>query len=382
MFEDILNPVDDNLLKLSNLLPEQVIGKNIFINSKSLGFPDIKDISIAIIGINEYRNSSFGSSKYQIDKFRVEFYSLFIGNWNFKIADLGDLPNGKEIEDSYFMVNKISIDLRKLNIVPIFIGGSHDLTSSIYKSFEKNNQWINITSVDNRFDFSKNEKLISGDSYMSSIIMHKPSYLFSYTNIGYQSYLNSQEEIDLIEKLFFDCYRLGDVLDNIKIIEPVFRESDIVTFDLKCLSAILTGNSKYSSPNGFDSRSICALSRYAGISDRVSVIGFFELFNFDLFHKLFAQIVWYFIEGFSCRFGEYPLYTGEGFNKFTVQLSDRDLIFHKSQKSKRWWVEIVIKSYIDNKIKSNTLLSCTYEDYLNACNDKLPERWIKASKRL
>ena len=210
---------------------------------------------------------------------------------------------------------------------------------------EKNNQWINITSVDNRFDFSKNEKLISGDSYMSSIIMHKPSYLFSYTNIGYQSYLNSQEEIDLIEKLFFDCYRLGDVLDNIKITEPVFRESDIVTFDLKCLSAILTGNSKYSSPNGFDSRSICALSRYAGISDRVSVIGFFELFNFDLFHKLFAQIIWYFIEGFSCRFGEYPLYTGEGFKKFTVQLSDRDLIFHQSQKSKRWWVEIVIKSY-------------------------------------
>ena len=38
--------------------------------------------------------------------------------------------------------------------------------------------------------------------------------------------------------------------------------------------------------------------------------------------------------------------------------------------------------HIDNKIKSNTLLSCMYEDYINACNDKLPERWIKASKRL
>ena len=110
------------------------------------------------------------------------------------------------------------------------------------------------------------------------------------------------------------------MIENTKITEPVFRESDIVSFDLKCLSASLTGNSKYSSPNGFDSRTICALSRYAGISDRVNVIGFFELFNFDLFHKLLAQIVWYFIEGFSCRFGEYPLYTGEGFKKFTVQL--------------------------------------------------------------
>ena len=122
----------------------------------------------------------------------------------------------------------------------------------------------------------------SADSYMSSIILHKPSFLYSYTNIGFQSYLNSQEEIDLIERLFFDCYRLGDVIENTKITEPVFRESDIVSFDLKCLSASLTGNSKYSSPNGFDSRTICALSRYAGISDRVNVIGFFELFNFDL----------------------------------------------------------------------------------------------------
>ena len=87
-------------------------------------------------------NNSFLIPEVTFDKFRIEFYSLFIGNWNFKIADLGDLPNGKEIEDSYFMVNKISIDLRKLNIIPIFIGGSQDLTSSIYKSFEKNNQWI------------------------------------------------------------------------------------------------------------------------------------------------------------------------------------------------------------------------------------------------
>ena len=37
MFEDILNPVDDNLLKLSKLLSDQVIGKNILINSKSSG---------------------------------------------------------------------------------------------------------------------------------------------------------------------------------------------------------------------------------------------------------------------------------------------------------------------------------------------------------
>ena len=103
MFEDILNPVDDNLLKLSKLLSDQVIGKNILINSKSSGFPDIKDVSVAIIGINEYRNSSFSSSKYEIINLELN-YSLFIGNWNFKIADQ-DLPMVKKLK-TYFMVIK------------------------------------------------------------------------------------------------------------------------------------------------------------------------------------------------------------------------------------------------------------------------------------
>ena len=58
---------------------------------------------------------------------------------------------------------------------------------------------------------------------MSKIIMETPSYLFNYTNIGYQSYLIAQEELDLMEKLFFESIRLGSILDDNRISEPVFR---------------------------------------------------------------------------------------------------------------------------------------------------------------
>ena len=51
--------------------------------------------------------------------------------------------------------------------------------------------------VDNRFDFSQEEELISGRSYMSEIIMQNPSKLYNFTNLGYQSYLIAQEELDL-----------------------------------------------------------------------------------------------------------------------------------------------------------------------------------------
>jgi len=45
-------------------------------------------------------------------------------------------------------------------------------------------------------------------------------------------------------------------------------------------------------------------------------------------------------------------------------------------------LEIKNENYIDNKLKRSTLLPCTIEDYDSACDDKLPERWLKAYKRL
>jgi hypothetical protein len=240
---------------------------------------------------------------------------------------------------------------------------------------------VNIVSVDNRFDFSKDEDLISGKSYMSKIIMETPGYLFNYTNIGYQSYLIAQEELDLMEKLFFESIRLGSILDDNRISEPVFREADIVSFDMKCLRSSSDGTYENGSPNGIDSRTICALSRYAGISDRLSLAGFFDLPNNILFHKLLAQIIWYFIEGVNCRFGEYPVNTSQKFKRYIVPMSDREMIFFQSEISDRWWIELKNENYLDNKLKSNTLLSCTHQDYLDACNDVLPDRWWKATKR-
>jgi hypothetical protein len=216
---------------------------------------------------------------------------------------------------------------------------------------------------------------------MSEIIMENPSNLFNFTNLGFQSYLIAQEELDLMDKLFFEAFRLGKVLDAPEICEPSFREADVASFDMKVLSGLADGNFVNGMPNGIDSRTICALSRYAGISDRLSMIGFFDLPNTSIFHKLLAQIVWYFIEGVHCRFEEYPVATAHGFTRYTVAMSDRELVFYKSDKSQRWWMEILNENYLNNKMKTSTLLSCTHQDYQNACSDILPDRWWRATKR-
>ena len=128
-----LNPISETSLNSLLLAPDQVIGKNINIHTLDSGLPSLDDAQIAIIGITENRNAFFPTLEYDLDSFRNAFYNLFPGNWNFKIADLGNLPNGNSVNDTYFAITDICDELYKLDIVPILVGGSHDMIYSVYK---------------------------------------------------------------------------------------------------------------------------------------------------------------------------------------------------------------------------------------------------------
>lgn len=379
---ELLVPVDEEVLLPFKSLPKQILGKQILIHTKSEGIPELQGLRMAIVGVHEVRNSYPARLSNDLINFRKVFYEMYPGNWKLNIADLGDLPNGETTEDTYFALKEICLHLRQINILPIIIGGSQDLVYPLYQSFQITEQLVNIVSVDNRFDFSQEDELISGRSYMSKIIMETPNYLNNYSNIGYQSYYCAQEEKDLMEKLYFDSLRLGTILDNVALAEPLLRDADIVGFDMKVLDWQSHGDFENGQPNGIDSRTICSLSRYAGISDRVSLFGLFELPTTTLFNKLLAQIIWYFIEGVNCRFNEYPVAIDDNFVKYTVALSDRSMVFFKSEVSQRWWMEVVNDNEVNNKSKSFALLPCMQNDYDDACRDQIPERWYNAIKRI
>ena len=379
MVFDFLQPISTSVEEYISKLSNQTLGKKVVFHTQT-DFPVLDNIAIAIITVNEFRGSEKDNDDFSFDYFRKQFYSLFPGNWNASIVDLGTIEAGASIEDTYFVVKSLVAELIKKRIIPVVIGGSQDLTYPMYRAYDNLDQMVNLVSVDNQFDFSKENKLDS-ESYLSKIIVEEPNNLFNFSNLGFQTYFNSQEEIDLIEKLYFEAYRLGEVSNNITVAEPVFRDADLVSVDMHSVQSSYSGNFEEFNPNGFTGKEICALARYAGISDKVTSFG---IFNFNPnSHEvvLTAQMFWYFIEGFCFRSNEYPFGTKENYIKYIVPIEDEELIFYKSNKTARWWIEIPFLTNVNNKLKRNTLLPCTHEDYLAACEQEIPERWWKAQRR-
>ena len=385
MNQDFLTPVEEAVLAHLALQPSLCLGNTIRVYSEEEGFPDLENVQIAIFGVQEDRNSegNYGCGK-NLHFIRTKLYQLFPGNWQTEIADLGNVLKGNSVTDTYYAVSEIISDLLKKNIIPIIIGGGQDITYINYRAYDSLEQTVNVTAVDSRFDLGDLDSELTSQSYLSKIIMQEPSNLFNYSNVGYQTYFNSQEEIILLDNLFFDTYRLGKAKE-LENIEPAFRNADIVSIDIGAVRQSEAPANNNASPNGFYGEEICAISRYAGISDKVSSFGIYEYNSqYDNNHQtanLIAQMIWYFIEGVNSRVKDYPFSGKENYQKFTVILEDDDpLVFYKSNKTGRWWIEINILS--DNKYKRHALIPCTYKDYQEATKQIIPERWYNAMRKM
>jgi len=379
---DFLVPVSTKVLAHCELLPPQALGKHVFMHTERDGLPVLANASFAILGVNESRNAFEKKPEpLDISGVRIALYKLMMGNWNATIVDLGDINEGETVEDTYFVVKEIVAELLEENVIPVIIGPTQDITYATYRAFDGIRDMVNLVSVDSRFDFGADEELISSHSYMSRIITDKPNNLFNFSNLGYQSYFNAQEEIDLMERLFFDAYRLGEVTSDITLAEPLLRNANIISIDARAIKAAELGYSSSFSPNGFDGREICAIARYAGISDEVAVFGIYESENHPQSFQLMAQIIWYFMEGFNYRVKETPSSTNDDFSKFIVPSDTEELVFYKSHLTERWWVEVPSILTSHTKSQSQALLPCTEQDYLDACDQIIPERWFKAYKK-
>ena len=382
---NFLSPVPDSVLAHNELLSPQALGQKFRIHSMQNGIPDLEGVQLAILGVLENRNDvDYIGEEFQLDEVRKSLYALYPGSWNTVIADLGDINKGETVSDTYFALRETIEILVSKKIIPIILGGSQDLTYANYRAYDDLIPMVNIVNVDCKFDLGDSAKPIKNNSFVGKIILDEPYNLFSYANIGYQTYFNSQEEIDLMEKLYFETYRLGKVANDIKIVEPVLRDANIVSLDLKAVKGAEVSLKQKFSPNGLDGKEICAISRYAGISNKVSSFGIYEYKpskDDEISSMLISQIIWYFIEGVNYRVKDDDFSDENSYQKYITLVELEELVFYKSVKTGRWWIEIPFLSEVNNKLKRHTLLPCMHQDYVDACNNKVPDRWYKALQR-
>lgn len=382
---NFLTPVPDSVLAHNELLVPQALGQKFRIHSLQNGMPNLDGVQVAILGVLENRNDvDYVGEEFQLDEIRKSLYALYPGSWDTIIADLGDINKGETVSDTYFALRETIEALLSKKIIPIIIGGSQDLTYANYRAYDAMIPMVNIVNIDCKFDLGDSAKPIKSNSFVGKIILDEPYNLFSYANIGYQTYFNSQEEIDLMEKLYFETYRLGKIATDIKVVEPVLRDANIVSLDLKSVKGAEVSLKQKFSPNGLDGKEICAISRYAGISNKVSSFGIYEYKpskDDEMTSVLIAQIIWYFIEGVNFRVKDDDFSDENSYQKYITLIDAEELVFYKSIKTGRWWIEIPFLSEVNNKLKRHTLLPCMHQDYVDACNNKVPNRWYKALQR-
>jgi len=382
-------PIDPSKLEHADDYLPTSLGEVINIYSGENPFPVVDDIDIAIIGVEEDRKSlSNEGCALAPDYIRDKLYQLYQGRNKIKIADLGNIKRGNKVEDTYFALSSVIAQLVEEKIIPVIIGGGQDLTYANYCAYENLKQTINMVVVDSCFDIGVAGQDLDSKSFLSQIILHQPNFLFNYSNIGYQTYFVDENALELMKKLFFDVYRLGYVNKNIEEVEPIVRNADMLSFDISALRQSDAPGNKNSSPNGFYGEEACQITRYAGLSDKLTSIGFYEVNplcdNNQQTTHLVAQMIWYFIDGYYSRNKDYPEGDTSEYTKYRVSIQDdkHEIIFHKSNKSDKWWMNVPYPTNKKIKYERHHLVPCSYSDYQMACKDDIPDRWWKAYRKL
>ena len=388
---DFFAPIDINNIAPKNGYYSSNLGNKI--DHFSANFPDLEQqVDIAIIGVQEDRNAvNNPGCALAPDYVREKLYQLNEGSYATKIVDLGNIKQGETVTDTYFALKTVVNELIKKDILPIIIGGGQDLTYAQYLAYETLEQKVDLVIIDPRFDLDDDvypdSITTTSTSYLQKIFLHEPNYLFNYSNLGYQTYFASQDSLRVMEKLYFDTHRLGELSGQVTVTEPIIRNANMVSFDMGAIRSSDAAANANATPNGFYGEEACQICRYAGFNDKLTSIGFYEFNpaydNNGQTAMLLAQMIWYFMDGFYNRKKDFPLNPKSQYliYKTSLKHEDHELVFVKSKKSDRWWMQVPYPT-AGSRNERFHLVPCRYDDYQTAISGEMPDLWWRTYQKL
>ncbi len=336
--------------------------------------PDISPADIVLVGVTETRGCGvFNNTLHAADVIRKELYQLHFWHKDISIADIGNIKTGATLSDSYAAIKTVLAELLRMNKTVIILGGSHDITLAQYFAYKEINKIAEATCIDANINL-RGESPQRSENFLMEMLTGEPNLIKHYNHIGFQSYFVHPRMLETMDKLRFDCYRLGVAKENIDEMEPVLRNTHFLSFDI---SAIKNSDAPASlqSPNGFTGEEACMLTRYAGMSTNLSSFGIYGYLPQDdinnLTAKQIAQMLWYFIDGKSRSKQEAAIEDRNSFNEYHSTFTEVETIFLQSKKTGRWWLQLPNKKFI----------ACSYKDYVQASQNEIPERWLRAQER-
>jgi len=369
---DFLAPIQLAAIHGDNGYNDGQFARHIAIYENEL--PDVTTADIVLVGVTEFRGAGiFEAQPSATDAIRKQLYQLHYWHTEVTIADIGNIKTGANLSDSYAAIKTVLAELFRLKKIVVIIGGSHDITLAQYLAYTLINKTVEATCIDATINL-RGESPERSENFLMEMLTSEPNMVRHYNHIGFQSYFVHPRMLETMDKLRFDCFRLGIVKENIEEMEPVLRNTNMLSFDM---SAIKHGDSPASnySPNGFTGEEACILSQYAGMSNNLTSIGIYgylaEQDEHELSAKQIAQMLWYFIDGKSRGKQEASIEERHNFNEYHCAFTEVDTVFLQSKKTNRWWMQLPTKKFI----------ACSYKDYLQASQNHIPERWLRAQER-
>jgi formiminoglutamase len=369
---DFLHPLQLQELNDDNGYNDGQLGKHITIYESE--FPELDKADIILVGSGEMRGSGvFIGESNAADMIRKQLYQLHYWHTDTSIVDIGNIKAGASLNDSYAAIKTVLAELLRIGKTVVILGGSHDLTLAQYGASKALEQVVEVTCIDSRIDL-RGESSYRNENFLLEMLTGEPNLVKHYNHIAFQSYYVHPRMLETMDKLRFDCYRVGIVKDDMEEMEPVIRNTHLLSFDI---SAIKNSDapSNTHSPNGLDGQEACMLARYAGLSTNLQTFGIYGYNPHedekDLTAMQVSQMLWYFIDGKSRSKQETTLEDRGNFNEYHTAFAEVDTVFLQSKKTQRWWMQLPDKKFI----------SCSYNDYVNASQNTIPERWLRTQER-
>lgn len=369
---DFLEPVSIEELNGDIGYNDGQLAKHISIYENQL--PDIGNCDIVLVGVKETRGSGLtDNAQHAADHIRRQLYNLHYWHKEMKIADIGNIKTGASLTDSYAAIKTVLAELLRKKKTVVLLGGSHDITLAQYFAYKELQEVVEATCIDAMIDL-KGESPIRSDNFLMEMLTSEPNLVKHYNHIGFQSYFVHPRMLETMDKLRFDCFRVGVAKDNIEEMEPVLRNTHLLSFDISAIK-YADAPANFQSPNGFSGEEACTLARFAGLSTNLSSFGIYGYQPQDdlnnLTAKQIAQMIWYFIDGKSRARLESSLEERNNFNEYHSTFTEVETVFLQSKKTGRWWMQL----------PNHKFIACSYNDYLHASQNEIPERWLRAQER-